>query len=70
VGPNFISVNVYCISSNTTETNQAEKYYLSLLFPSGLQASDVISFPVFSLGGKLHTRWKLASRCKRSWNDK
>lgn len=42
--------------SNYNDANKAVEYYLSLPFPSGLQASEVISFPVFSLGSKLHTR--------------
>jgi hypothetical protein len=34
--------------------------------PSGLQARQVTSFPVFSFGGKLQTRWKLASRWSKT----
>lgn len=39
----------------------------SLLLPSGLQARAVISFPVYSLGCRLHTRWKLAKRWRSSY---
>lgn len=41
--------------------------YLTLLLPSGLQARAVTSFPVFSFGGKLHTRWKFASRWSKTY---
>ncbi|TNN38268.1 hypothetical protein EYF80_051562 [Liparis tanakae] len=33
------------------------------------EARAVISFPVYSLGGKLHTRWKLAKRCSSSYRQ-
>lgn len=51
-------------SQTSISKSKSEKVWShSLLLPSGLQASAVISLPVYSLGGKLQTRWKLAKRC-------
>lgn len=55
------------VFSRFTWQRRGEPHGRSLLLPSGLQASAVISFPVYSLGCRLHTRWKLAKRCRSSY---